>query len=106
MQYHLDTIPVWEAMEWKGECPLCSLERKTEVEEIERTLGASVMVAPVGAVQLVQTDGAAGARRMHEAAFADIDADVIDLALAEKDQIARSQALAIHLRGGNIGNGL
>lgn len=43
MQYHLDTIPVWEAMEWKGECPLCSLERKTEVEEIERTLGASVM---------------------------------------------------------------
>ncbi|MCE5344338.1 MAG: DUF6062 family protein [Eubacteriales bacterium] len=43
MQYHLETIPVWEAMEWKGECPLCALERKTEREEIERTLGASVM---------------------------------------------------------------
>ena len=43
MQYHLDTIPVWEAMEWKSECPLCGLKRKTELEEIERTLGASVM---------------------------------------------------------------
>ena len=43
MQYHLDTIPVWEAMEWKLECPLCGLERKTEADEIERTLGASVM---------------------------------------------------------------
>ncbi len=43
MQYHLDTIPVWEAMEWKSECPLCSLEHKTELEEIDRTLGASVM---------------------------------------------------------------
>ena len=43
MQYHLDTIPVWEAMEWKQECPLCGLQRKTEAEEIERTLGASVM---------------------------------------------------------------
>jgi len=43
MQYHLDTIPVWEAMEWKQECPLCGLQRKTEAEEIERTLGAGVM---------------------------------------------------------------
>jgi hypothetical protein len=43
MQYHLDTIPVWEAMERHGECPLCALEHKTELEEVERTLGASVM---------------------------------------------------------------
>ncbi len=43
MQYHLDTIPVWEAMEWKTECPLCALERKTEREEAGRALGASVM---------------------------------------------------------------
>ncbi len=43
MQYHLDTIPVWEAMELSGECPLCALERKVELEEVERTLGASVM---------------------------------------------------------------
>jgi hypothetical protein len=43
MQYHLETIPVWEAMELKGECPLCALFVKTEREEIDRTLGASVM---------------------------------------------------------------
>ena len=43
MQYHLDTIPVWEAMEWRRECPLCALTRKTEQEEAERALGASVM---------------------------------------------------------------
>ncbi len=43
MQYHLETIPVWEAMEWKRECPLCALERKTEREEIDRALGPGVM---------------------------------------------------------------
>ena len=43
MQYHLDTIPVWEAMEIHGQCPLCALERKTELEEVARALGASVM---------------------------------------------------------------
>ncbi|MDD3921699.1 MAG: DUF6062 family protein [Eubacteriales bacterium] len=43
MQYHLDTIPVWEAMEWQTQCPLCALEKKTEKDEIERTLGSSVM---------------------------------------------------------------
>ena len=43
MQYHLDTIPVWESMEWKNECPLCGLARKTELEVVERALGASVM---------------------------------------------------------------
>ena len=25
MQYHLDTIPVWEAMEKNTACPLCAL---------------------------------------------------------------------------------
>ena len=43
MQYHLDTIPVWEAMEQKTECPLCALRQQTEQEEIERTLGSGVM---------------------------------------------------------------
>jgi len=43
MQYHLETIPVWEVMEQKCECPLCALEKKTELEEIDRTLGPSVM---------------------------------------------------------------
>lgn len=43
MQYHLETIPVWEAMEQRGECPLCALHGKTERDVLERTLGDSVM---------------------------------------------------------------
>ena len=43
MRYHIDTIPVWDAMKLEGECPLCALERKTELGEAERYLGASVM---------------------------------------------------------------
>ena len=43
MRYHLDTIPVWDAMKLEGECLLCALERKTELGEAERYLGASVM---------------------------------------------------------------
>lgn len=43
MQYHLDTIPVWEAMEADAACPLCWLAHRTEQEEIDRTLGAGVM---------------------------------------------------------------
>ncbi len=43
MRYHIDTIPVWDAMKLDGECLLCSLERKTELGEAERYLGASVM---------------------------------------------------------------
>ena len=43
MKYHIDTIPVWDAMKLEGECLLCSLERRTELGEAERYLGASVM---------------------------------------------------------------
>ena len=43
MRYHIDTIPVWDAMKLEGECLLCTLERKTELGEAERYLGASVM---------------------------------------------------------------
>ena len=43
MRYHIDTIPVWDAMKLEGECLLCTLERKTEIGEAERYLGASVM---------------------------------------------------------------
>ena len=43
MRYHIDTIPVWDAMKLEGECLLCALERKTELGEAERYLGASVM---------------------------------------------------------------
>ena len=43
MRYHIDTIPVWDAMKLEGECLLCALQRKTELGEAERYLGASVM---------------------------------------------------------------
>ena len=43
MKYHIDTIPVWDALKLEGECFLCALRRKTELGEAERYLGASVM---------------------------------------------------------------
>ena len=43
MRYQIDTIPVWEALEFQGDCMLCTLRAKTESGEIERALGASVM---------------------------------------------------------------
>ena len=43
MRYHIDTIPVWDAAKLDGECLFCALERKTELGEAERYLGASVM---------------------------------------------------------------
>ena len=43
MKYHIDTIPVWDALKLDGECLLCALERKTELNEAARYLGASVM---------------------------------------------------------------
>ncbi len=43
MKYHIDTIPIWDAAKRDGECLLCALERRTELGEAERYLGASVM---------------------------------------------------------------
>ena len=43
MRYHIDTIPVWDAVKLDGECPLCFLRRQTEHLLIDRYLGASVM---------------------------------------------------------------
>jgi len=43
LQYHIDTIPVWDAIKLNGECPLCALRRKNELMDVERFLGASVM---------------------------------------------------------------
>ena len=43
MKYHIDTIPVWDAMKLDGECLLCALQRRTELGEADRYLGASVM---------------------------------------------------------------
>ena len=43
MKYHIDTIPIWDAAKLNGECLLCALERRTELGEADRYLGASVM---------------------------------------------------------------
>ena len=43
MIYHLETIPVWEAMEAETACPFCMLYQKLEQNEVERSLGGSVM---------------------------------------------------------------
>ncbi len=43
MRYHIDTIPVWDALKKGGECPLCRLRAKIESTDIDRFLGASVM---------------------------------------------------------------
>lgn len=43
MRYHIDTIPVWDAMKLLGECPLCAIRRKNELYEVQRFLGGSVM---------------------------------------------------------------
>ena len=43
MQYHIDTIPVWDSVKRNGECPLCALKRRIELTDIQRFLGASVM---------------------------------------------------------------
>lgn len=43
MKYHIDTIPVWDALKLDSECLLCALRRRTELGEAERYLGASVM---------------------------------------------------------------
>jgi hypothetical protein len=43
LQYHIDTIPVWDAVKLNSECPLCALKRRNELMDIQRFLGASVM---------------------------------------------------------------
>lgn len=43
MQYHLDTIPVWEALEKDSPCLFCQLHNKMEEQAVERSLGGSVM---------------------------------------------------------------
>lgn len=43
MRYHIDTIPVWDAEKIEGECLLCALKRRVELQQVEYSLGASVM---------------------------------------------------------------
>lgn len=43
MRYHLDTIPVWDAVKKDCECPFCVLEKNLENSTVEMYLGGSVM---------------------------------------------------------------
>ncbi|MBQ9263791.1 MAG: hypothetical protein IJ189_06215 [Clostridia bacterium] len=43
MRYHIDTIPVWDAVKLNGEYPLCALRRRNELLDVQRFLGGSVM---------------------------------------------------------------
>ncbi len=43
MLYHLDTIPVWDAVKQDSACPICLLREKNEQLDVERFLGGSVM---------------------------------------------------------------
>ncbi len=43
MRYHIDTIPVWDAVKAREGCPLCRLRRRIEENDVVRYLGGSVM---------------------------------------------------------------
>lgn len=41
--YHIYTIPLWDAYKKQGECPLCNVERVLEGQYLDSALGGSVM---------------------------------------------------------------
>lgn len=43
MNYHLETIPVWDAYGQSNQCPLCHLHQKKEADYVNNFLGGSVM---------------------------------------------------------------
>jgi hypothetical protein len=43
MKYELETIPVWDAYKADSECPVCMLQKKSEVQSLKYFLGDSVM---------------------------------------------------------------
>ena len=43
MRYHIDTIPVWDAVKAGKGCPLCYLRQTIEEKDVDRFLGGSVM---------------------------------------------------------------
>src|SRR6185312_5485838 len=65
----------------------------------EHALGEQEMVAPIIAVQMVQSNRAALVGRIHESAVADVDGHVVDAAaVAEEQQITRLQVVACDFR--------
>jgi len=47
MKYEIDTIPVWDALRARSECPLCLLEKRSRQAAVRYYLGPSVMVPEV-----------------------------------------------------------
>lgn len=43
MKYHLDTIPVWDAVKAGSECPFCIIRENSEKSYVDSFLGGSVM---------------------------------------------------------------
>ena len=43
MKYQIDTIPVWDAVKERTECPFCLLQEKAEQKQLDYYLGDSVM---------------------------------------------------------------
>lgn len=43
MKYHIDTIPVWDAVKSACDCPVCLMYKKIEDKSVEFFSGASVM---------------------------------------------------------------
>ncbi|MCL2248619.1 MAG: DUF6062 family protein [Oscillospiraceae bacterium] len=43
MKYQLETIPVWDAFEKQGECPLCDLQDASDASYVEASLGGAVV---------------------------------------------------------------
>ena len=98
MQYHLDTIPVWEVMEKSAECPLCALHRKVEADEVERSLGGSVM-EPDARIRINKT----GICREHNAQLFALQNRLGHALLIDshsKEKLAQLDALVGALEGG------
>src|SRR5690606_8694722 len=76
---------------------------------VQDALGPAVVPPPVAAVEMVQAHRAAGAGGVHEAALADIDADVAHLrAAAEEHQVGGGELARLDLRalvGGQVARG-
>lgn len=47
MRYHIDTIPIWDAVKADCECPLCLLQDQLEQKFVEFYLGDSVMTPDI-----------------------------------------------------------
>ena len=107
MKYHIDTIPVWDAVKAGTECPLCALRRKTERLLVDRSLGASVMspetrirvnergFCPAHQVMMSQTSG--GNRLGHGLMMLSHLQTIrprIDKALGESKDVQRSGGLS------------